>query len=278
MRNKFEFMGNTLLGQYIPRKSWLHQRDPRARLIVFLLFFLSVIFTSDLLGLGLGFLSVILIYLAARLPFKPAWQSILRAFPFVLILALLQIIFMQKTVHSTVLHTIFGLAITKNALESAGLLVLRFFVLIALLNSVVMSISTSQITTALFYLLKPFEKIGFPVNDLIMIIQITLRYIPLVAQIAEKTAKAQAARGGDWEQRGFNPIRQAKMILPLFIPIFVISLRRAETMAIAMESRGFNAAKQRSSYYELSFTYQDSILLFLSLVVSILMILSSAVY
>jgi energy-coupling factor transport system permease protein len=111
-----------------------------------------------------------------------------------------------------------------------------------------------------------------------MIIQITLRYIPLVAQIAEKTAKAQAARGGDWEQRGFNPIRQAKMILPLFIPIFVISLRRAETMAIAMESRGFNAAKQRSSYYELSFTYQDSILLFLSLVVSILMILSSAVY
>jgi len=119
------------------------------------------------------------------------------------------------------------------------MLVTKFIVLILLINAIVMSLSTSQITTALFYLLKPFEKIGFPVNDLTMVVQVTLRFLPIIAQTAEKTAKAQASRGGDWEQKGFNPIRQAKRVVPLIVPLIVGSLKRAETMALAMESRGF---------------------------------------
>ena len=108
------------------------------------------------------------------------------------------------------LFTLFGLEVFQASVLGALILLLRFIALICLLNAVVMTISTSQITAALFYFFKPFEKLGFPVNDLTMVMQITLRFIPLVAQITEKTAKAQAARGGNWEQRGFNPIKQAK--------------------------------------------------------------------
>lgn len=261
MSSRFEFLGNTMIGQYIPRESWFHVRDPRAKLISFVMLLAAIIFTPNLLGLLLGLIFVALIYFVSDLPLKPTWKNIKRALPFIIILAILQIIFSTPQAGEIILWQILGIEFTEAVLISAATLIFRFIVLIALINVFVMSLSTAQISTALFHLLKPFEKIGFPVNDLTMVVQITMRYLPLVAQLAEKTAKAQAARGGDWEQRGFNPIRQAKRVLPLIVPILVNSLKRAETMATAMESRGFNAADQRSSFYALKFTWQDCLLL-----------------
>jgi energy-coupling factor transport system permease protein len=272
MSNRFEFLGSLSFGQYIHRPSWFHKRDPRARLLVFLSLFIGLIFTSRLWAVGIGMGIVLSIYGLAQLPLKPAWRSIRRSIIFILLLAILQVVLFRVGDPGATLLVVFGLPITQNALQSAAMLVTKFVVLILLINALVMSLSTSQITTALFYLLKPFEKIGFPVNDLTMVVQVTLRYLPLIAQTAEKTAKAQASRGGDWEQKGFNPLRQAKRVLPLIVPLIVTSLKRAETMALAMESRGFNAEEERSSYYELIFTGQDAIMLAVGFLVSTLLL------
>lgn len=272
MSQRFEFLGSAALGQYLPRPSWFHQRDPRARLVALGLVFIAVVATPTLLGLILGLATVLLIYLIAQLPLKPALRGIRRSIIFILILALLQIFFYQREDLSPVWWTITGVEITQAAASSAAMLILKFIALIVLINALVMALSTSQISTALFHLLKPLEIIRFPVNDLTMVVQVTLRYVPLIAQIAEKTAKAQASRGGDWEQHGFNPIRQAKRVLPMIVPLIISSLKRAETMASAMESRGFNAAESRSSYYELSFGWQDGLLLAASAGFSVLIL------
>ena len=274
MSSRFEFLGNTAIGQYIPRESWFHQRDSRARLLTFVALFTGVTFTPSLWGLALSFILIAVIFLVSKLPVRPVWKGIKRALPFILILALLQILFYMRSDSDIILWEIFGFPITQSAVVSAVTLISRFIVLISLLNALVMSLSTSQITAAQFYLLKPLEKFGFPVNDLTMVVQITLRYLPLIAQIAEKTVKAQAARGGDWEQRGFNPIRSAKRVIPLIVPLLVNSLKRAETMALAMDSRGFNASEKRSSFYALKFTWQDSLLLVSGFSGSILVILT----
>jgi len=261
VNSRFEFLGSTVIGQFIPKSSWFHQRDPRARLIFYSVIFFAVVFAPDLVGLAVGLIAAALIYIISHLPTRSTIKIMLRALPFILILAVLQIFFSKTQDADIVIGNIFGKEITQLAAINAMSLVCRFLVLIALINAMVMSISTSQVITAIFHLLKPFEAIGFPVNDFSMVVQITLRYLPLVAQLAEKTAKAQAARGGDWEQKGFNPIRQAKRVLPLIVPILVTSLRRAETMAIAMESRGFNASDERSSFYLLRFGWWDGLLL-----------------
>jgi energy-coupling factor transport system permease protein len=273
MSSRFEFLGSMTIGQYIPRKSWFHQRDPRARVLSFLFLFIAVILTPGFKGLAAGFIVIILIYILAELPFKSTWVGITRALPFILIIGVLQIIFFSPLETDRLIFNVFGLPITQSAVTGAGIMVLRFIALISHLNAVTMSLSTSQISAAQFHLLKPFEKLGFPINDLTLVVQITLRYLPLVAQIAEKTAKAQASRGGDWEQTGFNPIRQAKRIIPLIVPIIVTSLKRAETMAVAMESRGFNAAHKRSSFYTLKFTRWDAVLVIGALLISTLLLL-----
>lgn len=278
MSSRFEFLGNATLGQYIPRESWFHKRDPRARLISIFLIFTSIIFSPGWWGLFLGLICVGLIYIIAILPVQNTWSGIKRALPFILILAILQILFHQTGENEKVLWEIIGLEITQSALTSAGILVVRFLILIALLNAFVMSLSTSQVTAAIYHILKPFEHLGFPVNDLTMVVQITMRYIPLVAQLAEKTTKAQAARGADWEQRGFNPIRQAKRVVPLIVPLIINSLKAAETMALAMESRGFNAAVQRSSFHILHLSWKDIALILISLIFGLLILFSGRVF
>lgn len=271
MSSRFEFLGSTAIGQYIPRDSFFHRLDPRARLLAFLALFMGIVFTQHFNGLALGLLCSLVIFWAANIPLKPAWKGIRRALPFLLFLALLQILLDTRLETDQVLANLLGFTITQRAAINAGMLLGRFSALIVLLNGLAMTLSTAQLTAAQFYLLKPFEKLGFPVNDLTMVVQITMRYLPLIAQTAEKIAKAQAARGGDWEQKGFNPIRQAKRVLPLIVPLMVTSLKRAETMGLAMESRGFNAAKQRSSFYLLKFSWLDGIILFSAVVMSILM-------
>jgi energy-coupling factor transport system permease protein len=241
--------------------------------MVFVSLFIGLIFTSRLWAIGIGTVIVLGIYVLAQLPLRPAWRGIRRSLIFILLLAILQVVLFRAGDPGATLFTVFGMPITVNALLSAAMLIAKFIALILLINALVMSLSTSQITTALFYLLKPFEKIGFPVNDMTTVVQVTLRYLPLIAQTAEKTAKAQASRGGDWEQKGFNPIRQAKRVLPLLVPLIVSSLKRAETMALAMDSRGFNAEEERSSYYELKFTDQDVILIVSGILICTLLLI-----
>jgi energy-coupling factor transport system permease protein len=274
MSSRFEFLGSTSIGQYIPRQSWIHRRDPRARLLAYLALFIGVVSTRNFTGLGIGLGCVLLFYLMAQIPLKPAVKGIMRALPFLLILALLQILLGGRTEDDLIIRTILGFGITQRSVFNASMLLARFTVLIVLINGFVTTLSTAQITAALFYLLRPAAAVRFPVNDLIMVVQITMRYLPLIAQTAEKIAKAQAARGGDWEQRGFNPIRQAKRVLPLIVPLIVNSLKRAETMVLAMESRGFNAGEKRSSYYALQFSWMDGAFLVLTTAVSTLMIFS----
>jgi energy-coupling factor transport system permease protein len=272
MRSRFEFLGNTAIGQYIPRESVFHQRDPRARIWVYLALFIGVVFTPRFSGLLVGLVTTLLIYWIAQIPIKPALRGIRRALPFLLILGILQILLGSRTETDVILWDVFGFAVTQRAASNASMLLARFFVLIVLINGFAMTLSTAQITASLYYLFKPLEKLGFPLNDLTMVVQITMRFLPLIAQMAEKIAKAQAARGGDWEQSGFNPIRQARRVVPLIVPLMVNSLQRAETMALAMESRGFNAAEKRGSYYILKYSWLDAVFVLIGLTVSVVII------
>jgi energy-coupling factor transport system permease protein len=54
MSSRFEFLGSTAIGQYIPRQSWIHRCDPRARLLAYLALFVGVVFTRDFVGLVIG--------------------------------------------------------------------------------------------------------------------------------------------------------------------------------------------------------------------------------
>jgi energy-coupling factor transport system permease protein len=108
--------------------------------------------------------------------------------------------------------------------------------------------------------------------DLVMVMQITLRFVPLLTQTAERIAKAQASRGAEWGSKTKGLINRIKQILPLVVPLFVISLRRAENLALAMDARAYGYLDYRTSMVEMKFTIKDAIAVILNLIVSLIIL------
>lgn len=259
--NSFDFINQTPFGQYIPLESIIHRLDPRVRLIGFSLLLLAIVFTPALVGVLCGLLVAITGIALAKLPLRFVLKGIWAPLPFLLILAVLQILFNAQTQPSPLIWQVGSLEITRHDILLGITLIIRFSALIILISLATLTLSTSQVTTALFYLLAPLQKLKLPVHDLVMIVQIMLRFLPLIALSAEKIAKAQASRGADWSRRGFNPIRQAKQILPMFVPLIIISLQRAEALALAMDARGYGGEHPRTCLHALAFHFSDGVAL-----------------
>jgi energy-coupling factor transport system permease protein len=152
------------------------------------------------------------------------------------------------------------------------LLIVRFTVLILGLGLMSFVLSTSELIHGLDSLLTPLRKIGLPTHDLVLMVQVTLRFLPYLAQAAEKIAKAQASRGADWGTRKGGLIARTRQVVPLLVPLFLISLRKAENLALAMESRGYSG-ENRTSMIEMRFRVKDGLAILTALAAAMVVIL-----
>jgi energy-coupling factor transport system permease protein len=155
------------------------------------------------------------------------------------------------------------LSITLTDLWYGLALLLRFSAFMVVIGLGAAYLSESELTRGLEALLQPLNMIHFPSQDFVMVVKVTLRYFPLLSQTAERIAKAQASRGADWQPAGWNIIHRARQIIPVIVPLFVASLRRAETMALAMDARGYGLLPLRTSLVVLHYRRSDGIALVL---------------
>ena len=125
------------------------------------------------------------------------------------------------------------------------------------LFSSVLTFTTSPIvlTDGIEKLLRPFKAIGVPAHELAMMMTIALRFIPTLLEETDRIMKAQTARGADFSSG--NLLERAKNMLPLLVPLFVSAFRRAEELAIAMESRCYRGGEGRTRMHELSYKSID---------------------
>ncbi|MDR7571175.1 MAG: energy-coupling factor transporter transmembrane component T, partial [Armatimonadota bacterium] len=117
--------------------------------------------------------------------------------------------------------------------------------------------SPVAIADALEHLLNPFRRIGVPAHELAMMMTIALRFIPTLVEETEKIIKAQMSRGADFESGG--PLRRARALLPVLVPLFVGAFRRAEELALAMEARGYRGGEGRTRMRQLRYTSHDAL-------------------
>jgi energy-coupling factor transport system permease protein len=103
---------------------------------------------------------------------------------------------------------------------------------------------------------------------------IALRFIPTLMQETDKIMKAQMARGVEFSS---GPLKERiKAVIPLLIPLFVSSFKRAEELATAMEARGYRGGEGRTKYRQLSWKMPDTIQLLIFAVLTILLFLLRA--
>lgn len=269
----FEYLQNIPFGQYIATGSPVQRLDARTRVVGFALLLIAVTVTPHLVGLLITLGVVLVLTALLRLQFKFVLRSLLAPLPFLLLLAILQVLFYRAAANPTVLFSFWKLSITYQGVISAAKLLVRFIDMILLINTASASISTSEGIQATSNLLSPLTKIGFPSHIIVMVIQITLHYFPMLAISAENIAKAQASRGAAIGSRRGSLFQRAHQVVPLIVPLFTSSLHKAENLALAMEARAYGAFKERTSMTEFKFRWVDWVVLAAALGLSVAIIL-----
>jgi energy-coupling factor transport system permease protein len=254
--SNFEFMQRMTFGQYLPTGSFLHRLDARARIIIFTTFLLAVTVVQSWQGLVFSLLLACFGLMLAHIPLRYAFKGLLPPLPFLVILAALQM-FMRSRGTETALFEFLLLRVTSRGLLDGSILLLRFASLVLWLSLSSFTLSISELLLGLHLLLRPLGRLGLPVEDLVLIVQVTVRFVPFLTQSAERIVKAQASRGAAWGKGSGGILQRVRQTLPMIVPLFMNSLRRAENLALAMDARGYGGSAARTSMYELQIRFVD---------------------
>ena len=147
------------------------------------------------------------------------------------------------------------ITITAEGLSRAAMMVLRIIMLIS--GTFLLTYTTSPIalTDGIESLLGPLKVIRLPVHELAMMMCIALRFIPTLIEETDKIMSAQKARGADFENG--NIFRRVKALVPILVPLFISSFRRADELATAMECRCYHGGEGRTKMKLLRYKLRD---------------------
>ena len=228
------------LGQFFPGKSVVHRMDPRVKLCLTVYFIVLIFCAQNFVTMAATIFMCFLGIGLSKVPVKLYLKS------------LKPILFI--VVFTGVLNLFYGtgeplvrfgfITITMNGILNSIMIAVRIVVLILISSILTFTTSPTQLTDAIERLLKPLALLRVPVHEIAMIMTIALRFVPTLLEETDKIMSAQKARGADLESGGL--VQRAKALLPILIPLFVSSFRRAYDLAMAMECRCYHGGEGRT--------------------------------
>ncbi|MFZ5975363.1 MAG: energy-coupling factor transporter transmembrane component T family protein [Bacillota bacterium] len=244
---------NIAIGQYYNTVSPIHALDPRIKVILTAAFITMVFFVRNYWGYGVLFLFTCFLCTLSNVPPRILLRT-LRPMLYILVFTfILNLLFMQG---ETVIFSWWIIRITAEGLNQAVFLALRLLFLVAGASFLTLTTSPIELTDALERLMKPLTVFRFPAHELAMMMSIALRFIPTLLDEADKIMKAQASRGADFESGSL--MQRAKNMLPLLVPLFISAFRRADELALAMESRCYRGGTGRTRMKILKLGMRDA--------------------
>ena len=253
-------MKDITLGQYFPGNSILHRIDPRMKLVLTLCFIVLVFLPQNWWGLLAVGLFLVLVLGLSRLPIRLMWRSTKPVLFLVLFTSILNILYVHD---GTPLWP--GGFITTGGLQSAAFIAIRIICLILGSSLLTYTTTPTALTDAIERLLSPLKVIRVNPHELAMMMTIALRFIPTLMEETDKIMSAQKARGADMESGGL--LKRVKALIPILIPLFVSSFRRAYDLAMAMECRCYQGGTGRTRMKQLHTALRDWLALLVYLAV-----------
>lgn len=241
------------LGQYFPGDSVVHRLDPRTKLLLTVVFIVALFTAGSYVSYACMLAVTGAIIAVSRIPLK----SILHGLkPLVIIIALTALLNLFFT-PGTPVFTLGPITVTWEGLIRSVFMMLRILMLVA--GTFLLTYTTSPIalTDGLEMLFGPLKKLRVPVHEMAMMMSLALRFIPTLIEETDKIMSAQKARGADFETGKL--IDRAKALLPLLVPLFVSAFRRADELAVAMESRCYHGDEGRTRMKQLRWHRRDTL-------------------
>lgn len=270
-------MKGLTLGRYAPFNSFVHRLDPRSKLLILVLMMIAVFYgyTSQVMTFVMGGILLLIIFvilLISRISLRQLFSS-LRALWIMIIILLLINVLVPPIGASRIAFSIGSYHIFWESLLQSAKIVLRLVMMISLTLILTATTKSLDLTYALEWYMYPLKLIKFPTHEIAMTISIALRFIPTLLDETMRIMNAQASRGVDFEHGKIK--EKIKAILSLIVPLFMSAFQRSEELANAMEARGYNPRAKRTRYRNLHWSMGDTLSLFLVVVLTAGVIVTS---
>ena len=244
-------MVDITIGQYYPEDSVIHKLDPRVKLFGTLVFVVMVFMINNVIGYGLITLFLGIVIKMSKVPFKKMMKGI-RGIIFIMLLSVVFNIFL--TPGDVIVHFLI-FTITKQGIIKGVYMAIRLVLLVVGTSVMTLTTTPNDLADGLEKSFGILNVIKFPVHEIAMVMSLALRFIPTLMEETDKITKAQKARGASFDTG--NILQRAKSLIPILIPLFVSSIRRAADLATAMEARCYHGG-ERIKMKPLSYNRHDA--------------------
>jgi energy-coupling factor transport system permease protein len=242
------------IGQYFPTGSFLHKLDPRSKIILVLCYLVLIFACRNFFGLGLIVALTLLFVAVSKVSFKLIFKGLKSIVLIIIFTSLLQLFYNDK---GDILLEFWKIKITTGGVFTAIFMAVRICCLILVSSLLTYTTSPTLLTDAIERLLSPLNKIHVPVHTLAMMMTIALRFIPTLIEEIDHIMSAQKARGASLDTGSLT--ERAKALIPIFVPLFINSFRRAFDLAFAMECRCYHGGAGRTRLRVMKLGYRDAI-------------------
>ena len=255
-------LGDITLGQFYPTNSVVHKLDPRIKIILVIALIAGLFVAQSFWSYMACFLLITVAVVISKVPVGFIFKGLK---PLLFIMIFTAVINMFFT-DGRILFRLGFIRITYEGLIASITMVFRLFMLVTITSLLTLTTSPIMLTDGIESLLKPLKVVKVPAHEIAMMMTIALRFIPTLMEETDKIIKAQSARGADFTTGSL--MSRAKAMIPILIPLFISSFRRADELATAMECRCYRGGEGRTKLKVLKLSARDFVAL--SIVVSLI--------
>jgi len=238
------------VGKYIPLNSSFHRMHPFIKLICTIIFIVSLFLSYDIKINILITVLLILLMLSTSVPLFTQFKLICNMKWFLLFILIINIIF-------------------KTPINITLITILRIIYIVIYTNMFLITTTLNDITYSLELLFSPLKIFGVKVSRMALSISLALRFIPSLYEQSNKILKSQASRGIDYRY-GFKS--KIISITSLIVPLFNISLKKADDLADIMHVRLYDIDKKRTRFKSNKIIFFDIIMICVHIATLILVV------
>ena len=261
-------MSEITFGRYSPYETPMHKVDPRSKILLMILLFVTIflqfsLWSTTLIISGLLLIFLIIVMGISRVSFFSLFKSLLSMW-ILMIFLLVIYMFLPNSSYIYPAFNIGSLTVYYDSFYQWGYIVMRLIMILSITMILTSTTKPMELTNGLEWGMSFLKPIHFPAHEIAMTISIALRFIPTILDESYRIMKAQSSRGVDFSH-GF--MKRIRAIVSLIIPLFVSAIERSDELANAMEARGYDPKAKRTHYHKLKFSYHDIIAIFIGAVV-----------
>jgi energy-coupling factor transport system permease protein len=260
-----ELQRNVIFGQFVETDSFVHRMDARVKIAATSVLIIASFLIDSFLGFGVVLPLLVVIGVVSKIPLGYILRGSRIFIAFLVFILAFQVLFYPGDVPESSYLWRWGiLSVSTEGLYTAGIMALRVILLYYVTTMLMLTTSLVDLTNGLELIFGPLQRLRVPVNELVLVFVIAIKFVPIFIEEMERLARAQTARGVPFDEGG--TLTRARRLGRLLVPIFISGFARADTLTIAMNTRSYRGGRYRTKLRQMRAKSSDWLVLVLVIV------------